>query len=294
MIELVVTSFTRHSICIRVSRTMEDSEKTANYLWECCLPCKAGFWQHLLLHLLCWSHSSATQFVDLRCTGPVLKHIKTHPGNTLALYRSIEKSSKLKKGHFRSKQWFNYYEWIRVDAWDPPIRDLSIPTSKALTRFSRNMRTSRKLILPILQDPSTRMTISATAGVVHTNWSTGLWETEKERVNFVALIQSHMAIDPKTLSSEETNKLNSLQSVNAGTVLLNHFVIAQGIIIGQGRTCLIYEHSGNNQPKQNYFTHSILTAIVRTALGSTPVRDNWWHLELEQIMRVFMSLWVWR
>lgn len=83
-----------------------------------------------------------------------------------------------------------------------------------------------------------------------------------------------MAIDSKTLSSEESNKLNSLQSVNAGTVLLNYFVIAQSIIIGQERTCLIYEHSGKYQPKQNYFTHSILTAIVRTALGSTPVRDN--------------------
>jgi len=52
--------------------------------------------------------------------------------------------------------------------------------------------------------------------------------------------------------SEETNKL-SLQSVNAGAVLLNQFVIAQSIIIGRGRTCLIYEHSGEQSTKAQLF-----------------------------------------
>lgn len=84
---------------------------------------------------------------------------------------------------------------------------------------------------------------------------------KKERMNLVAHIQPHMSIDPKTLSSKETNTISQItqQSVNTGTVLLSHSVIAQSIIIGQGRTCLIYEHSSNNQPKQNYFTHTILT-----------------------------------
>ncbi len=131
------------------------------------------------------------------------------------------------------------------------------------------MRIRRKLIRPILQDPSTRMTISAMADDVQTNWSTGLWamnrekETEK-KMNLAAHIQSHVPIDTKTLSSEETDKPSTIsqftqQSVNAGTVILSHFVIAQSIIRGQGRTCLIYEHSSSNQPKQNYFAHTILT-----------------------------------
>lgn len=47
-----------------------------------------------------------------------------------------------------------------------------MPTSKAFTRFSRKMRTKRKLSRPILQDPSTKITMSAMASVRHTNWST--------------------------------------------------------------------------------------------------------------------------
>lgn len=46
-----------------------------------------------------------------------------------------------------------------------------MPTSKALTRFSKNVRTSLKFSRPILQEPSTRITISAMASVWHTNWS---------------------------------------------------------------------------------------------------------------------------
>lgn len=40
----------------------------------------------------------------------------------------------------------------------------------AVTRFSKKFRTSLKLNLPILHDPSTRMTMSAMAGVSQKNF----------------------------------------------------------------------------------------------------------------------------
>lgn len=58
----------------------------------------------------------------------------------------------------------------RKQGWGIPILVLSMSTSKALTRFSKNIRTSLKLTRPMLHDPSTRNTISAMASVWHTNW----------------------------------------------------------------------------------------------------------------------------
>lgn len=51
-----------------------------------------------------------------------------------------------------------------------PILVLSVPTLKAPTKFSMKLLTSLKLTLPILQDPSTRITISALAGDLHENF----------------------------------------------------------------------------------------------------------------------------
>lgn len=51
-----------------------------------------------------------------------------------------------------------------------PTLVFSDPTLKAETRFSKKSRTSLKLNLPILQEPSTSMTISAIAGVLQVNW----------------------------------------------------------------------------------------------------------------------------
>lgn len=42
------------------------------------------------------------------------------------------------------------------------------------------MRTKRKLSRPMLQDPSTKITMSAMASERHTNWSTKKEEEEKE------------------------------------------------------------------------------------------------------------------
>ena len=79
----------------------------------------------------------------------------------------------------------------RESSRDPPILVLSMPTSKALTRFSKNMRTSRKLSRPILQEPSTRIMMSATASVWHTNWSTTrrkedriTWDKQTEKCTY--------------------------------------------------------------------------------------------------------------
>lgn len=58
-----------------------------------------------------------------------------------------------------------------------PILVLSKSTSKALTRLARNILTSLKLARPMLQEPSTSITISAIASVLHTNSASG---TKKE------------------------------------------------------------------------------------------------------------------
>lgn len=62
-------------------------------------------------------------------------------------------------------------QWVSISAPNPPIRVLLMSTSKAVTKLSRKFLTRRKLSLPMLHEPSTRMTMSAIDEVVHTNWS---------------------------------------------------------------------------------------------------------------------------
>ena len=87
-----------------------------------------------------------------------------------------------------------------------PMRVLSMPMSKAFTRFSRNRRTSRKLILPMLHEPSTRITMSATASVWHTNGSTvegqrtrrlfsELWQMLISLFDFLRLTENWIVVD---------------------------------------------------------------------------------------------------
>lgn len=68
-----------------------------------------------------------------------------------------------------------------------PILVLSKSTSKALTRLARNILTNLKLARPMLQEPSTSITISAIASVLHTNSASG---TKKEMELHLTLIRN--------------------------------------------------------------------------------------------------------
>lgn len=126
------------------------------YQWVCFLLCRAGSWLHQWRHLswkMCWD---ATQSWDLHCTEPDLE-MHWHVQNLYRLHCLNQ-----------DVPWCNH---LFLKYRDPPILVLSMPMSKASTRFSKNIRTSRKLRRPMLQEPSTRITMSAMASVRHTNWS---------------------------------------------------------------------------------------------------------------------------
>ncbi len=104
---------------------------------------------------------------------------------------------------------------------DAPTRVCSDPTAKALTRLSRNIRTKRKLILPMLHDPSTRITISAMAGVLHVNTSTE--ETEQTPDETVLTTEYILAQGLRSESSRSAQRMNDTNTQECSRTSLFQF-----------------------------------------------------------------------
>lgn len=164
---------------------MEKRTASTTYPWVCFLPCRAGSWPRPGRRPW-WRRSwGATQSWDHRCTGPDLeKPWWRHKVCMEPIGGALKKKKK------------------PTTVSHSPTLVLSMPMSKAPTRFSRNIRTSRKLSRPMLQEPSTRITMSATASVRHTNWSavstTGKSECDvlilpiRVKIKWILLVWQHI------------------------------------------------------------------------------------------------------
>lgn len=151
------------------------------YQWVCSLLCMVGPSQHQS-KTVCWcGHSGATQSVDHHYTEPNLKaemstfrmtgsvQYSTCVVNMLTCNNMLMAIAEHKQPLAIKRGWRRNSKCRTTHS---PILVLSAPTSKALTKFSKNDRTRRKLMRPILQDPSTRITMSAVAGILQVNSST--------------------------------------------------------------------------------------------------------------------------